>query len=189
MKKLLKDIAVIGAGQGAPQGENNYCEDGIPFVKAGNLLELIEGKDIFKIQKVNDEVARKHKLKLYPAGTVLFAKSGMSCLKGYVYVLPTNAYVVSHLACIIPMEDISVFLKFYFNYHKPNQLIKDAAYPSISLSDVGNLEIELGNEAERASIIKILTKTENIISLYLKELKSLDNLIKSPICRDVWGLG
>lgn len=179
MKKLLKDIAVIGAGQGAPQGENNYCEDGIPFVKAGNLLELIEGKDIFKIQKVNDEVARKHKLKLYPAGTVLFAKSGMSCLKGYVYVLPTNAYVVSHLACIIPMEDISVFLKFYFNYHKPNQLIKDAAYPSISLSDVGNLEIELGNEAERASIIKILTKTENIISLYLKELKSLDNLIKA----------
>ena len=39
MKQLLKEIAEVSAGQGAPQGDSNYCEDGIPFVKAGNLLE------------------------------------------------------------------------------------------------------------------------------------------------------
>ena len=86
MRQLLKDLAVICAGQGAPQGDNNYCENGTPFVKAGNLQELLEGKAITSIQKVSDEVAKKHKLKLYPKGTILFAKSGMSCMKGYVYV-------------------------------------------------------------------------------------------------------
>ena len=46
MRQLLKDLAVICAGQGAPQGDNNYCENGTPFVKAGNLQELLEGKAI-----------------------------------------------------------------------------------------------------------------------------------------------
>ena len=91
--QLLKEIAIIGAGQGAPQGDKNYCDNGTPFVKAGNLLELIEDNSIDNIQKVSDDVAKSHKLKLYPKGTVLFAKSGMSCLKGYVYVLPCDAYV------------------------------------------------------------------------------------------------
>ena len=80
--QLLKDIATISAGQGAPQGDSNYCEDGTPFVKAGNLAELIEGRPIDTIQKVSESVAKKHRLKLFPKGTVLFAKSGMSCLKG-----------------------------------------------------------------------------------------------------------
>lgn len=46
MKQLLKNIAIIGAGQGAPQGDSNYCENSTPFVKAGNLQELLEGTPI-----------------------------------------------------------------------------------------------------------------------------------------------
>ena len=129
--EFLKDIAIISAGQGAPQGDANYCENGTPFVKAGNLSELSDGKSIYDIQKVSEAVARKHKLKLYPEGTILFAKSGMSCLKGYVYVLPCDAYVVNHLACIIPTENVAEYLKYYFNYYKPNKLVKDAAYPGL----------------------------------------------------------
>ena len=110
MRQLLRDIAEIGAGQGAPQGDSNYCDYGIPFVKAGNLQDLTIGGSIDNIQKVSDEVAKKHRLKLFPKGTVLFAKSGMSCLKGYVYVLPKDAYVVSHLACITPKDNISDYL-------------------------------------------------------------------------------
>ena len=64
MKKRLEDIALIGAGQGAPQGADSYCDNGTPFVKAGNLQELIEGIDINEIQKVSEEVAGKHKLKI-----------------------------------------------------------------------------------------------------------------------------
>ena len=90
----------------------NYSDIGIPFVKAGNLQDLTAGGSLDDIQKVSDAVAKSHRLKLYPKGTVLFAKSGMSCLKGYVYVLPQDAYVVSHLACITPKADISEYLKY-----------------------------------------------------------------------------
>ena len=179
MRQLLKDLAVICAGQGAPQGDNNYCENGTPFVKAGNLQELLEGKAITSIQKVSDEVAKKHKLKLYPKGTILFAKSGMSCMKGYVYVLPQSAYVVSHLACVTPNEDASEYLRYFFNYHKPNQLVKDAAYPSISLSDIGNLVVDMKSESERNAIVSVLQHAESVITLLQKELQKLDDLVKA----------
>ncbi len=179
MRQLLKNIAEISAGQGAPQGDSNYCDYGSPFVKAGNLQELTAGGSLKDIQKVSAEVAKAHKLKLYPKGTVLFAKSGMSCLKGYVYVLPQDAYVVSHLACITPNEDISEYLRLYFAFHKPNQLVKDAAYPSISLADIGNLEIDTKDARARAYIIEVLNLVERIIEFRKQELQRLDDLIKA----------
>lgn len=179
MIKKLRDIAIIGAGQGAPQGDSNYCDRGTPFVKAGNLQELLEGKNINDIQQVSDEVAKKHKLKLYPKGTILFAKSGMSCMKGYVYVLPQDAHVVSHLACVTPIGDNSAYLRYYFAFHKPNQLVKDAAYPSISLSDIGNLEVDMKSFSERIGVVNRLQHIESIISLRQKELGLLNELIKA----------
>ena len=179
MKERLKEIATIGAGQGAPQGDHNYCDNGTPFVKAGNLQELLEGADINDIQQVSEEVAKKHRLKKYPQGTILFAKSGMSCMKGYVYVLPQEAHVVSHLACITPTEDMSEYLRYYFTFHKPNKLVKDAAYPSISLSDIGELEVDTKTEQERSRIVEQLRNIETIISLRQKEINEMDELIKA----------
>ena len=179
MKELLKNIAVIGAGQGAPQGKENYCDEGIPFIKAGNLQELIEGKNINFIQKVSEGVVRKHKLKKYPKGTILFAKSGMSCMKGYVYVLPQEACVVSHLACITPKLEVSDYLRYYFLFNKPNTLVKDVSYPSISLQDIGELKINIKTDLERNKIVRTLKCIENNISMRKNELRKYDELIKA----------
>ena len=179
MRKFLKEIAVISSGQNAPQGSNDYSDNGIPFVKAGNLYELLNGRDINEIQKVSNDVAKKFKLKLFKKGTILFAKSGMSCLKGYVYILPCDAYVVNHLACVIPKENISDYLSYFFNYHKPNQLIKDSAYPSISLSDIGNIAVNLVEDSERVHHVQVLDGIQKIVLAKKQELKLLDDLIKA----------
>ena len=179
MRKKLKEIAVVSSGQSAPQGSNVYSDNGIPFVKAGNLHELLNGKDISKIQKVSNDIAKKYRLKLFKKGTILFAKSGMSCLKGYVYILPCDAYVVNHLACVTPKEDISDYLCYLFNFHKPNQLIKDSAYPSISLSDISNISVNLVEDSVRLHRIRILDGLHKIIFAQKKELLLLDKLIKA----------
>ena len=100
-------------------------------------------------------------------------------MKGYVYVLPQSAYVVSHLACVTPNEDASEYLRYFFNYHKPNQLVKDAAYPSISLSDIGNLVVDMKSESERNAIVSVLQHAESVITLRQKELQKLDELVKA----------
>ena len=179
MRCKLSEIALVSAGQGAPQGDSNYCESGTPFVKAGNLQELSNGASIDAIQKVSNEVAATHGLKLQRKGSVLFAKSGMSCLKGYVYVLPEDAYIVSHLACVTPMGVDSDYLCYYFRFHRPNKLVKDAAYPSISLADIGCLEIEIPEGNEVTQIVDALKRVESIINLHCQQITALDTLIKA----------
>ena len=184
--KKIKEVADVFAGQGAPQGDSNYCLNGIPFVKAGNLSELINGKPESSIQNVSEQVAKTHKLKLYKAGSVLFAKSGMSCMKGYVYTLKKDCYVVSHLAIITPISVDSHFLNYYLCFNKPNTLIKDSAYPSISLKDIENLKIPVPTISEQQQIVEELDLLGSIIEKKKEQLKELDNLAQS-IFYDMFG--
>lgn len=176
----LGDVALIGAGQGAPQGDDKYTQSGISFIKAGNLFDLVNGEDESNIQKVNDEVARYYKLKKYTSGTVVFAKSGMSCMKGYVHTLKSTCYVVNHLACIIPSDYLySSYLKYFFVEHPPNRLIKDIAYPSITLGDISNIQIPLPPLDEQRRIAESLDLASSLIEKRKKQIELLDLLAKS----------
>ena len=177
----LGDICEIAAGQGAPQGSENYCSypEGIPFIKAGDLGDLLDGKSELEIQCVSPIIAKEYKLKLYPAGSILFAKSGMSCMKGYVYRIQNSCYIVSHLAIVMPYKVDGNYLKYYFQYNKPNLLIKDSAYPSISLQDISNMELKLPSFEEQKAIAGKLDKVSGLIEKRKTQLEKLDLLIKS----------
>ena len=182
MKKVrLGDVCDVFAGQGAPQGNEKYCnyDSGIPFIKAGDLGDLMSGKSERELQCVDEAVAKECKLKLYQAGSVLFAKSGMSCMKGYVYCTKEPCYVVSHLAIITPKKVEKEYLKHYFQYYKPNTLVKDSAYPSISLSDISNMEILLPSIEEQKEIAGRLDKVVALIEKRKEQLAKLDQLVKS----------
>ena len=177
---LLKDIAQIAAGQSAPQDESVYETMGIPFIRAGHLQFLISNCNEDALPKISEENACHSKLKKYPPGTIIFAKSGMSCMKGYVYTLHSTCYVVSHLAVIIPSTEVySEYLRHYFSFHRPNSLVKDEAYPSISLSEIGNLEIKLYPLDVQSQIITKLNSVEQSIKIRQGQLKKLDDLASS----------
>lgn len=180
INKKLGDVCQVSAGQGAPQGEDNYSDVGIPFVKAGNLVELINGKQESDIQKVSDEVAKAHRLVLYKTGSVVFAKSGMSCMKGHVYTLKNDCYVVSHLAILQPQNISSAYLNYYLQHHKPNTLIKDEGYPSISLKDIENSTISLPSNIEQENrVVSELDKINELIRLKKEQLSDYDKLAQS----------
>ena len=184
--KKLGEICEISAGQGAPQGEDKYCDDGIPFVKAGNIEDLLNGLDEYKIQKVNDSVAKSHKLKLYKAGSVVFAKSGMSCMKGLVYTLKNDCFVVSHLAILTPKDVMSSFLNYTLNFYNPNTLVKDEAYPSISLADISNHSIPVPPLSTQSRIVSELDLLQSLIDKQKAQLKEYDTLAQS-IFYDMFG--
>ena len=180
INKKIGDVCQVSAGQGAPQGEDSYSDVGTPFVKAGNLVELINGKQESDIQKVSDEVAKAHRLVLYKTGSVVFAKSGMSCMKGHVYTLKNDCYVVSHLAILQPRNISSAYLNYYLQHHKPNNLIKDEGYPSISLKDIENSIISLPSNIEQENrVVSELDKINELIRLKKEQLKDYENLAQS----------
>lgn len=174
----LGEIARVSAGQSAPK-ENSFSKVGIPFVRAGSLVKLLDGLDETNLELIENDTAIKLKLKTQNKGTILFAKSGMSCMKGHVYVLKNNAYAVSHLACVYPTKCDSSFLSYYFKYNQPNRLIKDESYPSISLIDIENIEIPLPPLDEQKRIAEELDKISGLIAKRKNQLEKLDLLVKA----------
>lgn len=177
-KVKLGEVADISAGQSAPQGES-FSLTGIPFVRAGSLEYLLNGISENELELVSDDVARKHRLKLQPTGTIVFAKSGMSCKKGYVYVLKQPCYVVSHLACVFPRNSESKFLYYYFQWHKPNFLVKSESYPSISIKDLSGLEILYPSVEKQVEIVSVLDAVSALINLSNAQIELFNRIIKS----------
>ena len=174
----LGDIANVTTGNVAPKA-SDFSEEGIPFVRAGSLSGLIKNGDYDTLDKVDEPTAKQLKLKLFPAGTVLFAKSGMSCLKGYVYTLKRPCYVVSHLACVTPKGSTSTFLQYYFKYNRPNRLIENPSFPSIKLSKISEIEIAIPDERTLSAQTAVLDKINEQTAITQEQISRLDILVKS----------
>ncbi|MGU9033737.1 restriction endonuclease subunit S [Clostridium perfringens] len=174
----LKDIAKIISGGTAPK-ENFFDESiGIPFIRAGHLEMLCNGNSMDYIPKIKDEKLKG--LVKVPKDTIVFAKSGMSCMKARVYKLEKEAYIVNHLVGIICDELVEPnYLKYYFKYNKPNKLVLDSSYPSIRLSDISEIRIKLPSNEIQLKVSNILDKAQNLIDKRKEQLEALDELVKS----------
>lgn len=174
----LSEIAKIKAGNVAPK-KDAFTEDGIPFVRAGSLTNLLAGGSLADLEKIDGGTAKKLRLTLFPAGTVVFAKSGMSCMTGNVYVLPKPCYVVSHLACVIPNGNYASYLKHYFRFNRPNRLIENPSFPSIKLSKIQGIKLRLPSPEEGVKQVQALKRIESQIEQAKALLTYLDFLVKS----------
>lgn len=176
----LSQIATVSAGQAAPK-DDEFSDHGIPFVRAGSLDSLLTGKAESDLELVSDETAKLRKMKTYPKGTILFAKSGMSATKDRIYVLQNPAYVVSHLATLIPNGNAHAdFLRLALKRFPPSVLIKDPAYPAISLGDIQRYEIPVPEQRDdQIRIAHLLGKVEGLITQRKQQLEQFDDLLKS----------
>jgi type I restriction enzyme S subunit len=187
MKILLKDFSSIHSGSSAPD-KSLFSKVGKPFIRAGSLEFLVRGLPLEDCEKIDELIANEKRLKLYPKNSIIFAKSGMSSKMGRVYILPSEAYVVSHLAIIIVDEKVvnPLFIKYYFSYKPPFDLIKDDAYPSISLKDIGNIEISIPDFEIQDRIVAILDKAKNLIEKREKSIALFDELLRATFL-DMFG--
>lgn len=176
----LSEIAKIKAGNVAPK-KDAFTEDGIPFVRAGSLTNLLAGGSLADLEKIDGGTAQKLRLTLFPAGTVVFAKSGMSCMTGNVYVLPKPCYVVSHLACVIPNGKYASYLKHYFRFNRPNRLIENPSFPSIKLSRIQGIELRLPSPEKGVRQVQALERIESQIGQARALLIYLNSLVKSRL--------
>lgn len=185
----IDNIAKVGAGQGAPQQENDFSNVGIPFIRAGSLEDLLSGRDELTLPRINEEIAKKYKLKLYKSDTIVFAKSGMSATKERIYKLINPCYIVNHLAVLELNSDVSPDFIFYvLKAFPPAQLIKDPAYPSISLADISQFKIPFPPLFDQIRIAEILSQAEALITQRKQSISLLDELLKSTFLEMFGGM-
>jgi hypothetical protein len=99
----LDEVSDISSGNPAPQDAQHFCPDGFPFVRMQDVgRKHIDPALIETADKVSPKAVRECALRLFPAGTLLIPKSGASVNLNHRATLGRDAYVVSHLATIIP---------------------------------------------------------------------------------------
>lgn len=177
----LKEICTIGSGQGAPQNQSDYCEQGHSFIKASDLDRVIRDGNETGASQITDEAVSKYKLREVPPKSVLFAKSGLSCMKNRVYLTKETCYAVNHLCVLsgICSAYDPYWLAHYIKHYDVTRLIKDLSYPSIQLKHVGEIDVpSISIEKQKRESAR-LSAIEESISVKASQLANLDALVKS----------
>jgi len=178
MKTELGHVAEVTSGQPAPQDPNAFGDTGRPFIRAGSLERLVNGGCEESLEHIPDNMAEQFRMRPFPPNTIVFAKSGMSAKIGRVYRLKTPCYVVSHLAAVIPGDDlVPGYLQRWLEKHPPSRLIPNDAYPSIRVSAIAALKIPLPSLDEQKRIAAILDQADAIRRKRRAAIDELNTLV------------
>lgn len=179
-EKKLDDLCIeITTGNSAPQNNDLFTQDKKnPFIRVADMGEL-NGSKTFKTVKTYLTDKGTKGLRIFPVGTVLFTKSGASLLKNQRAILTEKMYVVSHIGCLIPKEEIDNYWLYYLmNTIDFNNFATGTSLPAITLEIIKNLKAKCPCKEEQNKIALVLSKFDDAIDLKKNQLKTLKNIKK-----------
>lgn len=161
----LEEIADVSAGNPAPQDASHFCVDGHPFVRMQDVgRKHIDPALVQTTDRVSPRGIRECGLRLYPAGTLLVPKSGASVNLNHRAMLGRDAYVVSHLATIIP-DQRKVLPSYLFHWsqrYDPRSQAQVTSLPSLPLSLIKAAKVPLPPVEEQRRIVALLDRAAEI---------------------------
>jgi len=183
-KARVSEIAKVTAGNSAPQGDKYFNGDK-KFVRVQHILS--NEVYVSKCDFVNDLAVRECRLKLFPAKTILFPKSGASVYLEKKAMLKESSYVVSHL-CAVMVNEEKVMPEYLLYIFKGSRLSKNCAggYPTIDLNGVKNWDVPLPSMQEQAVIVQRINLLEGLRDKIVIQFKSSTE-IKKQIINQIFG--
>lgn len=172
----LREVAIVKSGGSAPQGEIYFLGGKHPFVRVQHLD--VDTDHVQHWDLITDEAVQRYHLQKFPAGTIVFPKSGASIRLEKRAMLLVDSYIVSHLCAVLPKVD-AIERLFLFYSLKAMRLSEDKAdgYPVLNLSEIREVSIPLPSLPEQRAIAHVLRAvqrareaTEGVIAA-LRELK------------------
>lgn len=169
----LGSLAEIGAGGPAPQDKSCFCPDGTPFVRVQDLGRLGSKALISETaDRLNESGVKTSRLRLIPAGAVLFTKSGMSTLLNQRAILGKDSYIVSHVGYAIPYDGVlSHWLYWALKLIDFGPLTQATTLPSLQLSKVKEVGIRLAPVSEQRRIVAEIEKHFTRLEAAVEALK------------------
>lgn len=154
--KSLGEVATVGAGNSAPQGEELFKGGTHPFFRTSDAGKIRFG-DIYEATDNLNEQGIKG-LRRFPQGTILFPKSGASTFLNHRVMLGVDGYVSSHLATIVADKSQvhERFLLYFLTTISAQDLVQDHAYPSLNLPIISGIQLPCPPLPEQQRIVTIL---------------------------------
>ncbi len=181
----LGDIASVKAGNPAPQDKKAFSGGTRPFIRTSDVGDIHVGEIWTSRDQVNEKAAAK--LRLFPAGTVLFPKSGASTFTNHRVLMRCEGYVASHLAAISadPASALDDFLFYYLQTVDARDLVQDQSYPSLNLKTIAAITIPLPSLDEQRRIVAKLDETLLQVDRSLALKRAAYELRKSALGRAI----
>lgn len=160
----LSEVAEISSGNSAPQNEELFENGVYPFCRTSDVGQVHLSSDF---KEIKDHLNEKgvDGLRLFKTGTILFPKSGASTFLNHRVRLSIDSYVSSHLATIFANEEKinSLFLYHLLCRVDAKKLTNDQNYPSLKLSEIGQIQIPLPPLSVQEEIVAEIEGYQKII--------------------------
>ena len=184
----LDAVAKVMAGNSAPQGEE-YFRDGVfQFIRTADV-GAAHRSDKFTGTKdrVNQRAVDEKKLREFPAGTILFPKSGASTFLNHRVVTAEKAYVASHLAGIICNEQKALTKYVYHMLCQidARDITPDQDYPSLRLTEIAAIEIPLPPLEVQRELVAEIEGYQSVAQDARQTMMEMGQHIQDTIAR-VW---
>lgn len=182
-RKRLGEVCEIFSGSSAPQ-EKKYFENGVyPFVRVYDLGKFGRTDNLTDIKDhVNELAIKECNLVKAEKGVILFPKSGAAITTNNRAILGIDAFIVSHLAAIKPMEDITdiYFIYYWLCLTDMVNYMENPGYPSLKLSTISKIPVPLPSIQEQRHIASYLkekmAQVEKLQSAIKKQLEAINGL-------------
>jgi len=176
----LGDVVEVAAGNPAPQDASDFCKDGVLFIRMQDVGREHHTKNLIEsTDKVTENAIKKYRLRLFPVGSILIPKSGASINLNHRAMLGQYAYVVSHLAVLLPNHErlISEYLYYWSLTYDPRNQAQTTSLPSLPISLIKNAKISIPPLPEQRRLVDILSHAEGIVRLRREAQKKAQELI------------
>ncbi|WP_234729658.1 restriction endonuclease subunit S [Acidocella facilis] len=161
----MDEIADVSAGNPAPQDPSHFSDEGHPFVRMQDVGRVHVSPNLTEtVDRITDAAVRQGGLRLYPKGTLLVPKSGASVNLNHRAMLGRAAYVVSHLATIIP-DSQRVDPRYLFHWsmvYDPRKQAQVTSLPSLPLSLIKAALVPVPPLHEQRRIVGLLDRAAEI---------------------------
>jgi type I restriction enzyme S subunit len=160
----LGDVSGVFSGNSAPQGKHDFDPEGRVFIRTSDVGAIHIGEISDSRDRLAEGVGAK--FREFPPGTVLFPKSGASTFSNHRVITTIPAFVSSHLAGVVADEQkvLPRFLFYSLQTVDAKTLIQDQGYPSLTISAIAAIPIQLPPLEEQRRIVKVLDEATNSIN-------------------------
>jgi type I restriction enzyme S subunit len=181
--KTLGEVALVGAGNSAPQDKELFKSGKHRFVRTSDVGQVRIGRLGESVDLLND--AGIEGLREFRAGVTLLPKSGASTFLNHRVQLTKPCFVSSHLAVVDPNPDVmdDSFMFYFLQTVRSQDLIQDQSYPSLNLNSISGVKVLVPPLDEQKRIVARMNhmrvKTAEMVAAYDARLQAAKNLRQS----------
>ncbi|MBT4890121.1 MAG: hypothetical protein HON65_11280 [Rhodospirillales bacterium] len=153
-----------------------------PFIKVSDMNLPENGKYIYAANNwINEDIKIEAKTKLFPNGSVVFAKVGAALFLNRRRILSRDTAIDNNMMAAMPHSIDNIYLYHTLNNIDFADFAQDGAVPSINQSQMENIQALLPPLPEQEKIAEILTSVDDVIEKSQAQIDKLQDLKKATM--------